>query len=739
MKKLLGFILWGMFVTSGFAQFVQLVQLGQVAHWRNGPCLTVAKDTTLLGIFVGNGAQIKILDTPFVHPFDERILTRGAAKQILLQDSLLFALIGKKGLGVYGNLYTPSGKEWYFQAFEQPLRRMLLMDSTLFVSSDEGLWILDMSQPTQPQILSKLDYLGYGMAANDSLLFLGKFIFNIASPMNPVLIDTLPTTNGQSPYRMQIKGNNLFTIEKGEPPLWDRFSIYDVRDPHHVQKLSELPLPGDWRAQGFSLVVNDSLAFVGYNSDTGSGLLVIQISDVQQPAIINQHSIALPVDLQLVDSLLLVAAGDEGFFKLNVSNPQNLKLIYHYPTAGTAYHVFAFHKKAYLATLKELNILDLNDPQNLELISTMKSVPENSPIQPGHDFHAAAAYVSRNEQKLYLLDHGYGLFEFQPGDEGTTSTWSNPSGFISANIGMRYTIDENRNLLFATNQMEGFTAFDLEQWKKLPGSASGYGLDVAFWDTLLAVAIENKGIDFFNYKDASNPQWFSHLDLKEISALAISNSYLFVTSYREETQTSTLGIHYLNSSFFASGPPKRSLSINFKGRATDIAVWNNTIFVADADFGIRQFKYVKLDTVYEEFTYPTYGTPQFIYLQDDSEMPYLLLADGEDGLYIFDIDIAFGIDNRFSLVPEKIRLEQNYPNPFNAQTTIAYQLTQTEDVRLTIFNLRGKKVKDWRFKHQSAGRHELHFDASHLASGLYFYRLQTASGVVQSRKMVVLK
>jgi len=70
---------------------------------------------------------------------------------------------------------------------------------------------------------------------------------------------------------------------------------------------------------------------------------------------------------------------------------------------------------------------------------------------------------------------------------------------------MRYTFDESRNLLFATNQIEGFTAFGLEQWQKLPGSASGYGLEVAFWDTLLAVAVENKGIDFFNYKDASNP------------------------------------------------------------------------------------------------------------------------------------------------------------------------------------------------------------------------------------------
>ncbi len=736
MKKIFGFILWGMLITSGLAQ---LVQLDQIARWRNGPCLTVATSPTVLGIFVGNGAQIDILETPFMHPYNERVLTRGAPKQILLRDSILFALSGKNGLGVYGNFYTPSGKEWYFQAFEQPLRRMILVDSTLFVSSDEGLWILDVSQPKQPQVQSKLDYLGYGMAANDSLLFLGKWIFNITSPTNPEVIDTLPITNGQIPYRMQVKGNYLFAIEKSGPEIWDQFSIYDVHDPSRVQRLSNSPLPGDWYSLGYSLAINDSLAFVGYNSDTGYGLLVIQISDVHHPTIINQHAMAPPVDLQLVDSLLLAAAGDNGFFKLNVSNPCEIKQIYNYTTAGTTYHVFYSHKKAYLATLKELNILELRDNQLPELISSMKSVPENSPLKPGHVFHTAAAFVSRDEQKLYLLDYGYGLFEFQANDEGTGNTWSNPSGFISANMGTRYTFDESRNLLFATNRIEGFTAFDLEQWQKLPGSASGYGLDVAFWDTLLAVAVENKGIDFFNYKDASNPQWLSHLDLKEVRALDIHNSYLFVASYNEEMHTSTLWIHFLNQSFFTSGPPQKSLTINFKGLATDIAIWNNTIFVTDADFGLRQFKYVNLDTVYPEFTYPTYGTPQAIYLQDDPETPYLLLADGEDGLFIFNIDIAFGIDNHVSFVPEKICLEQNYPNPFNARTTIAYQLTQTEDVCLTIFNLKGETVKDWRFKRQSAGRYELHFDASHLASGLYFYRLQTASGVIQARKMVLLK
>ncbi len=88
--------------------------------------------------------------------------------------------------------------------------------------------------------------------------------------------------------------------------------------------------------------------------------------------------------------------------------------------------------------------------------------------------------------------------------------------------------------------------------------------------------------------------------------------------------------------------------------------------------------------------------------------------------------------------PAHISLEQNYPNPFNPTTTITYSLVRSQDVSLKVYNILGREVatlvKGW----QPSGTHQIEFNALHLASGLYFYRLRT-KGYVQTRKMLLLK
>ena len=78
-------------------------------------------------------------------------------------------------------------------------------------------------------------------------------------------------------------------------------------------------------------------------------------------------------------------------------------------------------------------------------------------------------------------------------------------------------------------------------------------------------------------------------------------------------------------------------------------------------------------------------------------------------------------------VPAAYTLRPNYPNPFNPQTTIQYGLPQATSVRLVVSDAMGRRVRVLVEGRQSPGWHEVVFDASHLPSGVYFYRLEAGS------------
>jgi len=90
-----------------------------------------------------------------------------------------------------------------------------------------------------------------------------------------------------------------------------------------------------------------------------------------------------------------------------------------------------------------------------------------------------------------------------------------------------------------------------------------------------------------------------------------------------------------------------------------------------------------------------------------------------------------------------LQLEPNYPNPFNPITTIAFELPGSEQVKVAIYDPRGRLVRVLADEVRDQGRHELIWDGTdaagqRVASGPYLYRLQT-EGRVQSRTMILAK
>ncbi|MDR9415269.1 MAG: DUF2334 domain-containing protein [Gracilimonas sp.] len=88
--------------------------------------------------------------------------------------------------------------------------------------------------------------------------------------------------------------------------------------------------------------------------------------------------------------------------------------------------------------------------------------------------------------------------------------------------------------------------------------------------------------------------------------------------------------------------------------------------------------------------------------------------------------------------PVAFSLSQNYPNPFNPQTSIPFILNEPSKVKLSVYSMQGKKLKEIENAFLPAGSHTYSFDASELASGIYFYRL-TINDRSHTKTMTILK
>lgn len=91
-----------------------------------------------------------------------------------------------------------------------------------------------------------------------------------------------------------------------------------------------------------------------------------------------------------------------------------------------------------------------------------------------------------------------------------------------------------------------------------------------------------------------------------------------------------------------------------------------------------------------------------------------------------------------SFIPGQFILRQNFPNPFNPSTTLSYFLPAAGEVSVRIYDIAGREVATILDQRQSAGEHQLSFNASGISSGPYFYRLQFEHKV-QMKKMLLLK
>jgi hypothetical protein len=127
-------------------------------------------------------------------------------------------------------------------------------------------------------------------------------------------------------------------------------------------------------------------------------------------------------------------------------------------------------------------------------------------------------------------------------------------------------------------------------------------------------------------------------------------------------------------------------------------------------------------------------------IQDSSFFTFTKSAMADGGPWISESNCTGDFLEEYAVatVPADFAMVGVYPNPFNPTTTLSFTLANAGTVQMSIYDVNGREVANLINGYREAGSHSVTFDASHLTSGVYVYRL-TSGDQVASGKMVLLK
>jgi photosystem II stability/assembly factor-like uncharacterized protein len=171
--------------------------------------------------------------------------------------------------------------------------------------------------------------------------------------------------------------------------------------------------------------------------------------------------------------------------------------------------------------------------------------------------------------------------------------------------------------------------------------------------------------------------------------------------------------------------------------------WYGTIFFTNINTGYSVgYNGIILKTInsgesWFQQTSPTNSILQSVYFMNENTG----FACGNNGVIIKTTDGGgppIGINLINNEIPFEYSLSQNYPNPFNPVTKIKFSVPKTGVVKLTVYDAAGRVAAALFNGELSAGTYNYDFDASQLASGIYFYKLES-NDFSQTKKMVLIK
>ncbi len=161
----------------------------------------------------------------------------------------------------------------------------------------------------------------------------------------------------------------------------------------------------------------------------------------------------------------------------------------------------------------------------------------------------------------------------------------------------------------------------------------------------------------------------------------------------------------------------------FDSTNTNTTVWNWTTI----NVGIQATAYPQ--TALNFWKFYGYTNTNFDNGSSQSNVMYWIITRNHN---------TIGVNPISNEIPGEFRLYQSYPNPFNPSATIKFDISKTSNVKLVVYDAIGRQVEELVNGELRAGTYKAEWNASHLSSGVYFYKL-ISSELVETKKMILVK
>ncbi len=505
--------------------------------------------------------------------------------------------------------------------------RLTFKDGICAFSCYQGLFILDTSEPSTPEIIASLEGSLYNntldFALLDDYLFLarsgvGYTIVNIGDINNPELIES----NSEPNYRIvhstgeRLLANTLDSYSRGES-----FGVFE-RIGEWMDQTDQHPLPD----YVYSSTIEDTLLFLNifeYRHKTK----IYDISNIEEPHVLTEISYSsmreMPWHIDTDNGLGVV--GDFGSH-MRLFNYQDLNNVHEIMQLSYYYNV-------YLSPLIHENALYFIHDCADRFYTIDLSTPDHPVPGPSIDVETPDGWVLE-DNRIWMVYPDYWL----------TIDVANPLEPCLDNV-----------------------VLDVECG------------EIAVHGNRVMIAVDDVGYYYYDVTTIEEPELLGVYETPDERA--------FIWS--------------LHENHAVIGDRDMSIGILDLRNPSDLQLYGY---------------YDNSDPMF--FPYPT--------ANDSGDVVFAGTYMGNSlGLYHLELPTTSAPEFNTELLPGTVSLVA-WPNPFNPSTTIQFGLTQPDLLHLSVYNILGEQVMDLTDGYYPAGLHQIPFDGSHLASGVYLFHMQSS-------------